>query len=151
MAAAQDVSAGVSPTLRHFYRFFSHFFILQIVFFHLRSGVLCLGLTYSPEELKRIGFTARMDITRGFQGHKEIPEDIRRTPGANWIVYPEQWTRRERRKRQRRKRGRRGGIKIRLQRFKHKLGFPTGILANVRSLREKVDELRLLTNSPGPV
>ena len=44
----------------------------------------------------------------------------------------------------RRKRGRRGGLRLRLRRRKFKPALPTVTLANVRSLTNKMDELRYL-------
>ena len=138
-------SAASSPTLRPFYCILSYFALLQIALFYLVREGLCARITYSPEELRRIGFNSKMDISRAFHENKGIPDPIARPAGSQWTVVADAWTRAERRKRQRRKRGSRAGVKVRLQRSKHRLAYPAGILLNARSIRDKMDELRLLT------
>ena len=151
MAAARTCFAAVLPTPRPFYTFCSYFALLHLVFLFLFREAFCARITYSKEDLIKIGFTCKSDVTRGFQQNKGIPDSISRPDEAPWCVIADAWSRSERRKRQKKKRGCRGGIKIRLVRLKHRLGFPTGILMNVRSVRDKMDELRLLTNAPGAI
>ena len=144
--------AAVLPTNGVIYLFFKCFALLQIsLLLHQLGEGLCATITYSRENLLNIGFNCKTDITRGFQRDKDIPRDIAREAGEAWTVLPGPWSRKDKRKRQKRKRGNRAGIKIRLVRNKHRLGLPAGILMNVRSLRTKADELRLLTISDSAV
>lgn len=66
------------------------------------------------------------------------------TPGPGLLdEVPEELLRKGRRRL--RKRGRRGGIQHRLRRRRHKPPLPYMLLSNVRSLRNKMDELRINT------
>lgn len=69
---------------------------------------------------------------RGDTPPKHLPEDIRSKPGSD--------------RSGRRIRGKRGGVRQRLRRRVNNPPLPTMILSNVRSLRNKMDELRSLSS-----
>lgn len=66
------------------------------------------------------------------------PEIVRSLPGT-----PEAVNRRRRRCERRQKRGKRGGVWVRLKANPFKISLPTIFLSNARSIRNKMDEVRL--------
>lgn len=88
-------------------------------------------ISYTREQL--------FDFKQHGEGKKDIdilPPEIREQLGDQL-----QW--RDQLRRWRRKRGKRGGIRRKLQRRKTKLPLPTILLENVRSLRNRIDELNI--------
>lgn len=111
----------------------SFFFTFGAIFF--LTGVHC----HEEKRGKAISYTREQlfDIKQHGEGKTDIdilPPEIREQLGHKF-----QW--RDQLRRRRRKRGKRGGIWRKLQRRKTKLPLPTILLANVRSLRNRIDEL----------
>ena len=71
----------------------------------------------------------------------DLPKELLRPPGSSWQDEDGDKPRRQRR------RGRRGGARQRLRRRGNKPPLPSLILANVRSLRNKMDKLKLYTRT----
>ena len=62
-------------------------------------------------------------------------------------VEPHPERRRHRRRERKQKRGKRGGIQARLEASPHKPAIPSLLMANVRSLDNKIDNIRLLRST----
>uniref|UniRef100_A0A8C7YZR7 Reverse transcriptase domain-containing protein n=1 Tax=Oryzias sinensis TaxID=183150 RepID=A0A8C7YZR7_9TELE len=97
---------------------------------------------YSRHELLKLGLQCEQAVTADFFHSHNIPKDIIRTPGSPWITIPTGRRRRRRRDRKQ-KRGCRAGVLAKLRKNPNKPPLPSIILANVRSLGNKMDELKL--------
>ena len=99
-------------------------------------------ITYSRQDLFRIGLQSEQFVIEDFTNTHNIPPDIAQPPGSPWTVIPA-GRRRRRRKERKQKRGCRAGALARLRRRPHKLPLPSIFLSNARSLANKMDELKL--------
>ncbi|KAL7839347.1 hypothetical protein SRHO_G00260050 [Serrasalmus rhombeus] len=99
-------------------------------------------LFYSRQELLDI----RTQTSDSFIADLRLIPEISRTPEAAHSSWPGGSARRWRREHKER-RGRRGGLRAKLKIIPHRLPLPSIFLANVRSLANKMDEIRLsITN-----
>ena len=112
------------------------------VFFLLISGLFVLNsfalTSYTRRELLDIG----EDFSNSFITNLRLIPEIARTPEATHSTRPGGSARRRRRDRKQR-RGKRGGLRAKLKLTPLWLSLPSIFLANVRSLVNKMDELRL--------
>ena len=99
-------------------------------------------ITYSRQDLFRIGLQSEQFVIEDFTNTHNIPPDIAQPPGSPWTVIPT-GRRRRRRKERKQKRGCRAGVLAQLRRRPHKLPLPSIFLSNARSLANKMDELKL--------
>ncbi|KAK0140101.1 hypothetical protein N1851_022987 [Merluccius polli] len=90
---------------------------------------------YSRQDLLDIGSRCELAISEEFTEHHNIPVEIARQPDSAWITPVK--------RRRRKRRGARGGLLNRLKRDPHRPSIPSLFLANVRSLANKMDEMRL--------
>ncbi|MGL5101055.1 MAG: endonuclease/exonuclease/phosphatase family protein, partial [Plesiomonas sp.] len=113
-----------------------------IVFFLLISGLFvqssCAFTSYTRQELLDIGLRTPGSYISNIQ---LVPEIVK-TPDATHPTRPGGSARRRRRDRKQR-RGTRGGLRAKLKLTPHRLSLPNIFLANVRSLVNKMDEIRL--------
>ena len=112
------------------------------VFFLLISGLFvqnsCALTSYTQGELLDIG----LRISDSFMDNLRLLPEIARSPEAMHSARPGGSARRRRRDRKQR-RGKRGGLRAKLKLTPLRLSLPSIFLANVRSLVNKMDELRL--------
>ncbi|KAM7003411.1 uncharacterized protein LKV04_004454 [Tautogolabrus adspersus] len=94
--------------------------------------------SYTRQELLDL----KLHIPDDFITNLRLIPEIARTPEATHSTRPGGSARRRRRDRKQR-RGKRGGIRAKLKLTPHRLPLPSIFLANVRSLVNKMDELRL--------
>ncbi|KAK0146238.1 RNA-directed DNA polymerase from mobile element jockey [Merluccius polli] len=100
--------------------------------------------SYTRQELLDIG-SLNFDC---FSSNLRLSPELIRPTDATQATHPAGSARR-RRKDGKQRRGKRGGIRAKLKLTPHRLSLPSLFLANVRSLVNKMDELRLrMTNSP---
>lgn len=97
---------------------------------------------YSRQELLKVGLQCEQAVRADYFRPDNVPVGVARPPGSPWITMPPGRRRRRRRDR-RQRRGCRAGVLVRLQRSPSKPPLPSIFLANVRSLANKMDELRL--------
>ncbi|TWW82332.1 Janus kinase and microtubule-interacting protein 3 [Takifugu flavidus] len=115
---------------------------LQQKMLDLESEKNSLGFTsYTREQLLDI----RSQCQETFITDLQLIPEISRTPEATHFTRPGGSARRRRRDRKQR-RGKRGGLRAKLRLTPHRLSLPSIFLANVRSLVNKMDELRLRLN-----
>ena len=115
------------------------------------TSVSCLHVlkrTYSREFLLDLGRTTFLELNSTHEGELRDSGLLRRpAPPPTPTPAPRpQWKRHKRRERKQ-KRGKRGGIRARLAASPHKPAIPTIVLANVRSLDNKLDYIRLLRST----
>ncbi len=112
------------------------------VFFLLISGLFALNsfalTSYTWQELLDIG----LHFSNSFITNPRLIPEISRTPEATHSTRPGGSVRRWRRDRKQR-RGKCGGLRAKLKLTPHRLSLPSIFLANVRSLVNKMDEIRL--------
>ncbi|KAI3355814.1 hypothetical protein L3Q82_004221 [Scortum barcoo] len=107
------------------------------------SGNCSALLSYSRHELLDIW----TQNSNSFIADLRLIPEISRTPEAAHSSRPGGSARRRRRERKQR-RGKRGGLRAKLKLIPHRLPLPSIFLANVRSLANKMDEIRLsITNN----
>ncbi len=103
---------------------------------------------YSREFLLDVGRTTFLELNSTARWRAAGP---RSAPESYTITTPTTASRPQRRRYKRRerkqKRGKRGGIRARLAANPHKPAIPTILLANVRSLDNKLDYIRLLRST----
>ena len=73
MAAARTRSAAALPNLISSSMFCNYFALLYLVFLFLFREGFCTRIIYSKEDLIKIGFTCKTDITRGSNNTKGSP------------------------------------------------------------------------------
>ncbi len=104
--------------------------------------------TYSREFLLDVGRTTFLELN---SAHAEELRDLgllwRPTPSPTPTTASRPQRRRYKRRERKQKRGKRGGIRARLAANPHKPAIPTILLANVRSLDNKLDYIRLLRST----
>ena len=112
------------------------------VFFLLISGLFvqnsCALTSYTQGELLDIG----LRISDSFMDNLRLLPEIARSPEAMHSARPGGSARRRRRDRKQR-RGKHGGLRAKLKLTPHRLSLPSIFLANVRSLLNKMEEIRL--------
>lgn len=116
-------------------------------FYLLLTGLFipncCSLLIYNRQELMNIW----TQNSNSFIADLRLIPEISRTSEAAHSSRPGGSARRRRRERKQR-RGRRGGLRAKLKLTPHRLPLPSIFLANVRSLANKMDEIRLsITNN----
>lgn len=132
MAARMDTAAQCSPS--------QCFFSLCVYGLLLVLITSCwANYTYTLHDLLEIGFHCKQPVMAEFLQSNGIPMDIARYPGSTWFTIPA-WRRHRERKQ---KWSCRTGTLARLRQRPHKPPLPSIFLANVRSLANKVDELKL--------
>ncbi len=94
--------------------------------------------SYTRQELLDIG----LQNSDCFISNLRLIPELRRTPDASQATWPTRSARRRRRDRKQR-RGKRGGLRAKLKLTPHRLSLPSIFLTHVRSLANKMDELRL--------
>ena len=104
--------------------------IFVIVFIHVQGQYVLVYNGPSQTELNYVNVS-------GIQGHRGPSLEGPETPASSEYADP-----RRAQRRRRRKRGKRGGLHARLKACPSKPPLPSLLLANVRSLENKLDELR---------
>ncbi len=103
---------------------------------------------YSREFLLDVGRTTFLELN---SAHAEELRDLgllrRPTPSPTPTTASRPQRRRYKRRERKQKRGKRGGIRARLAANPHKPAIPTIVLANVHSLDNKLDYIRLLRST----
>ncbi len=103
---------------------------------------------YSREFLLDVGRITFLEIN---SAHAEVLRDLgllrRPTPSPTPTTASRPQRRRYKRRERKQKRGKLGGIRARLAANPHKPAIPTIVLANVRSLDNKLDYIRLLRST----
>lgn len=99
-------------------------------------------ILYSQEELLNIGLSHQVPITSNFWNSQQISTGITSPPASPWINLLGSRPQRPRRRRKQ-KRGCRCGYLARLKRAPSTPPLPSLLVANARSLCNKMDELRL--------
>ncbi|KAL0200139.1 hypothetical protein M9458_003326, partial [Cirrhinus mrigala] len=117
---------------------FAVFYLLISGLFVQNSGAFT---SYTRQELLDIG----LYNPDSFSSNLRLVPEIARTPEAAHPTQPGGSARRRRRDRKQR-RGKRGGLRAKLKLTPHRLSLPSIFLANVRSLVNKMDEIRLRIN-----
>ena len=135
MAARSDAAAQCSP-FRCFCMLLVYVLLLVLTTSSWANNI------FSRHDLLEIGLHSERPVTAEFLHSHHIPADIARRPGSLWFTIPTR-RRRKRRRERRQKRGCRAGALVRLRKRPHKPPLPSVFLANVRSLANKMDELRL--------
>ncbi len=112
------------------------------------SRLTVLKRAYSCEFLLDVGRTTFLELN---SAHAEELRDLgllrRPTPSPTPTTASRPQRRRYTRRERKQKRGKRGGIRARLAANPHKPAIPTIVLANVRSLDNKLDYIRLLRST----
>ena len=110
--------------------------VVYLYIFFLSQSVTCWAkVLYSRQDLLDIGLRCEHAISSDFIEDNNIPVDIARQAGSTWILPGK--------RRRRKRRGDRGGPLNRLKRDPYRPAIPSLFLANVRSLANKMDEMRL--------
>ncbi len=117
----------------------------RICFCTYSSRLPVFKLAYSHEFLLDVGRTTFLELN---SAHAKELQDLgllrRPTPSPTPTTASRPQRRRYKRRERKQKRGKRGGIRARLAANPHKPAIPTIVLANVRSLDNKLDYIRLL-------
>ncbi len=115
------------------------------------TSLSCLSVfkrAYSCEFLLYVGRTTFLELN---SAHAEELRDLgllrRPTPSPTPTTASRPQRRRYKRRERKQKRGKHGGIRARLVANPHKPAIPTIVLANVRSLDNKLDYMRLLRST----
>ncbi len=140
-----DAAASLSPDRTVFSCFLS---CKSQCFCTYSSRLTVLKRAYSREFLLDVGRTTFLELN---SAHAEELRDLgllrRPTPSPTPTTASRPQRRRYKRRERKQKRGKRGGIRARLAANPHKLAIPTIVLANVRSLDNKLDYIRLLRST----
>ncbi len=112
------------------------------------ASISVLKRAYSREFLLDVGRTTFLDLNFA---HAEELRDLgllqRPTTSSTPTTASRPQRRRHKRRERKQKRSKRGGIRARLAANPHKPAIPTIVLANVRSLDNKLDYIRLLRST----
>ena len=128
MAARSDAKPAALPL--------NAVLVVYLYIFFLSQSVTCWAkVLYSRQDLLEIGLSCKHAISGEFIDDNNIPVELARQPGSAWILPGK--------RRRRKRRGDRGGPLNRLKRDPHRPAIPSLFLANVRSLANKMDEMRL--------
>ncbi len=144
-ARTTDAAASLSPERTVFSCFLS---CKSQCFCTYSSRLTVLKRAYSREFLLDVGRTKFLELN---SAHAEELRDLgllrRPTPSPTPTTASRPQRRRYKRRERKQKRGKRGGIRARLTANPHKPAIPTIVLANVRSLDNKLDYIRLLRST----
>ncbi len=144
-AHTTDAAASLSPDRMVFSCFLS---CKSQCFCTYSSRLTVLKRAYSREFLLDVGRTTFLELN---SAHAEELRDLgllrRPTPSPTPTTASRPQRRRYKRRERKQKRGKRGGIRARLAANPHKPAIPTIVLANVRSLDNKLDYIRLLRST----
>ncbi len=144
-ARTTDTAASLSPDRTVFSCFLS---CKSQCFCTYSSRLTVLKRAYSREFLLDVGRTTFLELN---SAHAEELRDLgllrRPTPSPTPTTASRPQWRRYKRRERKQKRGKRGGIRARLAANPHKPAIPTIVLANVRSLDNKLDYIRLLRST----
>ncbi len=144
-ACTTDAAASLSPDRTVFSRFLS---CKSQCFCTYSSRLPVFKRAYSLEFLLDVGRTTFLELN---SVHAEELRDLgllwRPTPSPTHTTASRPQRRRYKRCERKQKRGKRGGIRARLVANPHKPAIPTILLANVRSLDNKLDYIRLLRST----
>ncbi len=142
MAAHADAAASLSPVRTVFSCFLS---CKSQCFCTSSSRLPVFKRAYSREFLLDVGRTTFLELN---SAHAEDLRDLgllrRPTPSPTPTTASRPQRRRYKWHERKQKRGKHGGIRARLAANPHKPAIPTIVLANVRSLDNKLDYIRLL-------
>ncbi len=144
MAAHAHAAASLSPDRMVFSCFLS---CKSQCFCKSSSRLPVLKRAYSCEFLLDGGRTTFLELN---SAHAEELSDLgllRRPTPSPTPTTASRPQRRHHKRRERKQKGKRGGIRARLAANTHKPAIPTIILANVRSLDNKLDYIRLLRST----
>ncbi len=140
-----DAAASLSPDRTVFSCFLS---CKSQCFCTYSSCLPVFKRAYSREFLLDVGRTIFLELN---SAHAEELRDLgllrRPTPSPTPTTASRPQRRRYKRRERKQKRGKRGGIRARLAANPHKPAIPTILLANVRSLDNKLDYIRLLRST----
>ncbi len=144
-AHTTDAAASLSPDRTVFSCFLS---CKSQCFCTYSSRLPVFKRAYSREFLLDVGRTTFLELN---SAHAEELRDLgllrRPTPSPTPTTASLPQRRRYKRRERKQKRGKRGGIRARLAANPHKPAIPTILLANVRSLDNKLDYIRLLRST----
>ncbi len=145
VAARTDAAASLSPDRTVFSCFLS---CKSQCFCTSSSRLPVFKRAYSREFLLYVSRTTFLELN---SAHGEELRDLgllrRPTPSTTPTTASRPQRRRYKRHERKQKRGKRGGIRARLAANPHKPAIPTIVLANVRSLDNKLDYIRLLRST----
>ncbi len=140
-----DAAASLSPDRTVFSCFLS---CKSQCFCTYSSRLPVFKRAYSREFLLDVGRTTFLELN---SAHAEELRDLgllrRPTPSPTPTTASRPQRRRYKRCERKQKRGKRGGIRARLAANPHKPAIPSIVLANVRSLDNKLDYIRLLRST----
>ncbi len=149
MAARAHTAASLSPDRTVFSCFLS---CKSQCFCTYSSRLPVFKRAYSREILLDVGRTTFLELN---STHAEELRDLgllrRPTPSPTPTTASRPQRRRYKLRERKQKRGKRGGIRARLAANPHKPAIPTIVLANVHSLDNKLDYIRLLRSTPRTV
>ncbi len=144
-ARTTDAAASLSPDRTVFSCFLS---CKSQCFCTYSSHLPVFKREYSREFLLDVGRTTFLALN---SAHAEELRDLgllrRPTPSPTPTTASRPQQRRYKRRERKQKRGKRGGIRARLAANPHKPAIPTILLANLRSLDNKLDYIRLLRST----
>ncbi len=144
-ARTTDAAASLSPDRTVFSCFLS---CKSQCFCTFSSRLPVFKRVYSREFLLDVGRTTFLELN---SAHAEELRDLgllrRPTPSPTPTTASHPQRRRYKRRERKQKRGKRGGIRARLAANPHKPAIPSIVLANVRSLDNKLDHIRLLRST----
>ncbi len=144
-ARTTDAAASLSPDRTVFSCFLS---CKSQCFCTYSSRLTVIKRAYSREFLLDVGRTTFLELN---SAHAEELRDLgllrRPTPSPTPTTASRPQRRRYKRRERKQKRGKRGDIRARLAANIHKPAIPTIVLANVRSLDNKLDYIRLLRST----
>uniref|UniRef100_A0A9J7ZV96 Reverse transcriptase domain-containing protein n=1 Tax=Cyprinus carpio carpio TaxID=630221 RepID=A0A9J7ZV96_CYPCA len=145
MAARPHAAASLCPDRTVFSCFLS---CESQCFCTSSSRLSVLKRAYSREFLLDVSRAAFLELN---SAHAELLRDLgllrRPTSSPTPTTASRPQRRRHKRRERKQKRGKRGGIRARLTANPHKPSIPTMVLANVRSLDNKLDYIRLLRST----
>ncbi len=144
-ARTTDAAASLSPDRTVFSCFLS---CKSQCFCTYSSRLPVFKRAYSREFLLDVGRTTFLELN---YAHAEELRDLgllrRPNPSPTPTTASRPQRRRYKRRERKQKRGKRGGIRARLAANPHKPAIPSIVLANVRSLDNKLDHIRLLRST----
>ena len=145
MAARPHAAASLCPDRTVFSCFLS---CESQCFCTLSSRLPVCKRKYSREFLLDVGRTAFLQLNSAQAEQLRDLDLLRRpSPSSTPTTASRPQRRRHKRRERKQKRGKRGGIRARLTANPHKPSIPTVVLANVRSLDNKLDYIRLLRST----
>lgn len=105
-------------------------FVFLCVFLSAQTATCWAKISFSRQDLLEIGLKCEQTISMEFTSRENIPTELARPPGSQWLPIIKS-------RRRRKCRGDRGGPINRLKRNPHRPAIPSLFLSNVRSLETK--------------